>query len=129
MKQNARKILWLDSGAAAIVGVLVVALREWLAGVYGLSPELVLFMGVSNLAYASYSGLLAARAGGGRRPSRRAIEVLVIANACWLVVCSAVIGMTWKTASVLVLAQIAVEGIFCGALAVTEWRVVRPSGG
>jgi hypothetical protein len=59
MNRRARSILRLDASAACVAGLAVLALRSWLAPLYGFPPELVLFVGASNLAYASYSGSLA----------------------------------------------------------------------
>jgi len=126
MNERARALLWLDSGAACAAGCFVVAFREWLAALHGFASSLVLFLGVANLAYASYSGSLALRASLDRTPSRFAIDALVIANSGWVAVCSAVLVTTWRSASPFGVAHIAFEGLFVGALAAAEYRYVRP---
>jgi len=92
MTERARSLLWLDGGAGCVVGLLVVTLREWLAAIYSFPLDLVLFFGLSNLAYSSYSTTLA------------------------------VLASTWRSASVLGLASVALEGIFVGSLAYAEYR-------
>jgi hypothetical protein len=126
MNRRAQAILRLDAGAACAAGFAVLALRDRLALLHAFPLALVVFLGASNLAYASYSGSLATLAGLRRMPSRRAIDVLVVANLAWTAVCGTVLVATWRSASVLGLAHVAFEGLFVGALAVVEYRLVRP---
>ncbi|WP_434419082.1 hypothetical protein [Nannocystis pusilla] len=126
MNRRARAILWLDGCAACVAGVVVLALHEALARLHGFSPALVLFIGAVNLAYSCYSGTLAVRASCGRTPTRRAIDVLVVANLAWVVVCAAIVASTASTASIFGLAHVGIEGLFVGALAVVEYHRVRP---
>lgn len=60
-----RHLLWVDCAAAATAGALVLLLGPWLIEVYRLPRGLLLFIGVTNLLYASYSFTLALR---GKRP-------------------------------------------------------------
>jgi hypothetical protein len=124
MNQRQRALLWFDGGAGATVGILVVAFREWLAALQGFSPGLVLFMGLANLAYASYSITLAARASSGRTPSRRSISWLVAANGAWAFVCLVVLASTWSFATPFGHMLVTLEGLFVGLLAVAEHRVL-----
>lgn len=126
MTPRARRILWVDGGAGLLVGVVVLALHGWLAGLYGFTPELVLAIGAANALYGSYSTTLAARASGGRAPSRRAVDVLVAANLGWAAVCVALIVVTVEGASRIGTGVLAFEGAFVAALAVLERRFVRP---
>lgn len=125
MNSRARKILWVDGGAGGVVGILMLVLREPLATLYELTLALVTFIAATNLTYASYSLTLALRASANKTPSRRAIDVLVIANLLWAVACAVMLA-TFRQASVFGLAHIALEGLFVAALAVTEHRQVRP---
>lgn len=124
MNQRQRALLWFDGGAGATVGILVVVFRGWLAELQGFPANLVLFMGLANLAYASYSTTLAARAIGGRAPSRRALWRLVIANAGWAVVCGVILASTWPFATPVGRALVTFEGLFVGVLAFVEHRVL-----
>lgn len=126
LNRRARAILWLDGGPAAVAGALVLALHDPLARLHAFSTELVLFVGAVNLAYACYSGSLAVLASRGRTPSRRAIDILVVANAAWVVVCAAILTATAGSASVFGVAHVGLEGLFVGSLAVAEYRHVRP---
>ena len=126
MTRRARTVLGIDGGAGLVVGVFVLALHGWLAGLYGFPRSWVLALGAANVAYGSYSGTLALRAARGRAPSRLAVDVLVAANLGWAVVCAALVAVAWRWASPLGLAVVAFEGVFVAALAVVERRIVRP---
>ncbi|MFY0539638.1 hypothetical protein [Nannocystis pusilla] len=126
MHRRARAILWLDGSAACVAGVVVLALHDALAQLHGFPPALVLFIGVVNLAYSCYSGTLAIRASRGHTPTRRAIDILVVANLAWVAVCAAIVASTAGTASAFGLAHVGLEGLFVGALAVVEYSRVRP---
>ena len=126
MPRRARAILWLDGSAACVAGLVVLALHEALAQLHAFPPALVLFIGAVNLAYSCYSGTLAFRASRGHTPSRRAIGILVVANLAWVAVCAAIVAITASTASIFGLAHVGLEGLFVGALAIVEYRRVRP---
>ena len=120
----ARRILWIDCGAACVAGIVMLAAREWIAELHGLSRSLMMFVGVVNLVYGSYSGSLALRASMGRMPSRLAIDVLIAANFAWSIVCAALVGTTWGSSTGA--AQFGLEGCFVAVLAICERRYVRP---
>lgn len=124
LNQQQRTLLWIDGGAGAVVGTLVLLLRDGLAALQGFPPDLVLFMGLSNLTYASYSTTLAALASSGRTPSRRSIAWLVAGNAVWALLCAAILASTWSFATTFGRALVAFEGLFVGALAVVEYRLL-----
>lgn len=127
MNPRARAVLLLDGGAGCAAGLTVLLLRAQLVRLYGFSAGLVLFLGLMNLAYASYSGSLATRATLlSRTPSRRAIDVLIAANLAWVAVCAAVLVVSWSSATPRGLAHVAFEAVFVFTLAVFEWRLVRP---
>lgn len=125
------RLLWIDGGAGAAVGVLVLALMGWLAVFYRLPLELVRFMGVMNLVYGAYSLTLASR----RRRPLAAIVFLVLANTTWAVLCVRWAIVHGSTASVFGHLQLLGEALFVGGLAAIEWRVRhqlverRPSAG
>jgi len=126
MDGRARATLWIDSGAACVVGATFLLFREPLAALLGFPSALVLLIGVANLTYASYSGSLALLAARGSTLPRRAVDLLIGANLTWVAVCLALLVLTWREASVLGLAQVALEALFVGALALRERRLVRP---
>lgn len=119
-------ILAVDAGAGATAGLLVLALRGWLADLYGFAPSIVTLVAAANLAYACYSGTLSVRAALGRAPSRAAIAALVAANAAWVLVCAGLAAHTWPTATAFGLAHLALEALFVGGLAGVEYRFVLP---
>lgn len=126
VNRRARTVLWIDAGAACVAGIGMLASHEWLAALHAFPLALVGFIGSCNLAYASYSGTLAALATRGTPPSRRAIDLLVAANLTWTAACVAIVVTTRQTASTFGLTHVALEGVFVGGLAVVERLVVRP---
>lgn len=111
------RLLWIDGLAGLGAGVVIVLASGWLSGWYGLPTKLLLFTGVVNLAYASYSLPLARRT---RRPAGLN-RLLVAANLFWAVVCFALAIHYREVASVLGLVHLLGEGVFVGGLAGLEW--------
>ncbi len=120
------RLLWVDCTAAALAGALVLALNGWLGRLYALPLDLLHVLGAVSLVYAAYSFSLA------RRADRTVlqVEVLVYANAFWVVVCLGLALYFWARASVFGIAHLIVEAVFVGVLAVQEWgeRVRLASG-
>jgi hypothetical protein len=109
----------VDWIAGAVVGTLMLALRGWLAGVYSLPDELLLVMGVANLAYAGFSFTLAMLSRGDRVPFLR---VVAVANMLWAVGCVVLAVVWFGKASLFGIGQLVGEAIFVGGLGVLEWR-------
>ena len=111
-------LLWIDSGAALTAGIVVIGLSGWLSAIYELPRPLLVMMGVANLAYGTYSGLLA------RQTRRRygSLVLLVVANAAWAAACGLAAASLADTLSVFGLAHFVGEGTFVGTLAALEWR-------
>lgn len=120
------KLLSLDGIGGLVAGALVLVLRGPIAGFYGMPVAVVAFVALANVAYGSYSSRLAWRASRGVLPSRRAVEVLAFANACWPLVCVALLVLTRATASIFGQLHLVLEGVYVFALAVVEWRWLRP---
>lgn len=116
-----QRLLWVDCTAGALVGVAVIALAEWLSRLEGLPHEALLFTGIVNLLYASYSFSLAVR------PARpmRFIKLLVFANLAWVPVCLGLAAFFADQASAFGFAHLIGEAAFVGGLAVLEWRGAR----
>jgi hypothetical protein len=113
-----RHLLWIDSGAGLSAGVVVLVLSGWLSEVYRLSRPLLVGMGLVNLAYGTYSGMLARLA---RRP-RGLLVTLVLANATWAALCVLAAVSLAGSASAFGTAHLAGEVLFVGGLAALEWR-------
>ena len=105
--------------AAAVAGALLLAFHTWLADLYALPCELLLVMGLANLAYASVSFTLAALRRGDRVPLLR---VVAVANVAWAVVCATLAAVWSGEASLLGTGQLIGEAVFVGGLGVLEWR-------
>lgn len=113
-----KHLLWIDCIAAALAGSAVLLLMPWLPRWYGLPPGLLQAVGVANLLYGSFSFALAVQH---RRP-RALIQVLVVANAGWAMVCVAMAAHFLGTATLFGLAHLVGEALFVGGLAACEWR-------
>ncbi|PYC22544.1 hypothetical protein DMO17_13865 [Aquipseudomonas alcaligenes] len=114
----ARHLLWVDCAAAATAGVLMLLLGPWLSEVYRLPRGLLLFIGVTNLLYASYSFTLALR---GKRP-RLLLYGLVAGNALWAGACVVMAVQFAGAASLFAQIHLVGEALFVGGLAACEWR-------
>lgn len=125
MSTRVWRLLWLDGGAGLSVGVAVLAVRGWLAGLYGWSVAAVTAVGVANVAYATGSLTLALVARR-RPPRRRWIDLLIGANLAWTVVCATLIATTAGPARGWGVAHLAAEGAFVAGLALVERRYLRP---
>lgn len=112
------RLLWIDCTAGALVGVLIIALSGWLSELEGLPQSVLLFTGVVNLLYASYSFSLAVRA---VRPMHL-IKLLVVANLAWVPVCITLVVYFRETITVFGILQLLGEAVFVGGLALLEWR-------
>ncbi len=113
-----RRLLWIDGLAALIAGAVVLLISGWLSEWYGLPRELLLFIGLVNVAYAANSISLAARSA---RPAKL-ILLLVIANLTWTTVCL-ILAITYReTITLFGFAHLVGEALFVGCLACLEWR-------
>ena len=118
-------LLWVDCTAGAIVGVLVLALHSLLSPWYALPENILIFTGVANLLYASYSFSLAMK----KQRKSRWILLLIIANCAWSPVCIYLAVTHWTTANFLGLGHLLLEAVFVGGLGYIEWlyrdRLIR----
>lgn len=112
-----RKLLWVDCTAGALAGVVMLAFSGWLSRLYALPQGLLLFFGVVNLLYASYSFSLALRT---ERPMSL-IKLLVYANAAWGVVCLGLAAVFAGSATLFGMGHLIGEAVFVGGLAALEW--------
>jgi hypothetical protein len=126
LRRRALGLLSVDGGAGLAVGLMLLSLRPWVAPFFGMPLGWVTAIGLANLIYGSYSATLAWRAWRGVWPPRVAIDVLATANAAWTVVCAGLLVSFHAQFGFFGLAHITLEGAFVGALAVAEWRWVRP---
>lgn len=115
---NRRKLLWVDGFAGLIAGSLMLLAIDFLERWYKLPRELLLFIGLANVTYASYSLSLAART----VRAMKFIVLLVGANLFWSVVCLVMAAVYFDVASPFGLVQLVGEALFVGVLAGLEWR-------
>lgn len=111
-------LLWVDCVGAAVVGIAVILLSGWLSELEGLPRNVILFTGVVNLLYGSFSFSLAVRT---HRPMRW-IKTLVWANLAWMPVCVGWVVAFWPSITGFGLAHLLGEGVYVGGLALLEWR-------
>ncbi len=113
-----RNLLWVDGSAGAVVGCLMLLASGWLSELYHLPRDLLIFMGLANLVYGSYSLSLAFRS---RRPMAL-ILLLVAANLIWALACLRWAVLYGDVASPFGLVQLLGEALFVGGLGYLEWR-------
>ncbi|MGI9627835.1 MAG: hypothetical protein ACR2QM_13445 [Longimicrobiales bacterium] len=113
-----KNLLWLDCGAAALVGAGVILFAGPLSGFEGLPRSLLIFTGVVNLVYGSYSCSLAVRAD----RTEGLIKLLVLANLAWVPVCFGLAVAFSESATPFGFMHLIGEGLFVGGLAALEWR-------
>lgn len=113
-----RSLLWIDCIAGALAGVLVLLFSEWLSRLYSLPPEILYFMGLVNLLYATYSLSLAKRCA---RP-KALILLLAAANGVWALACLGLATHFFETTIFLGFGLLVGEAIFVGGLASLEWQ-------
>lgn len=112
------KLLHIDGLGGLSVGVLVLLFNTWLSELYGLPQKIVIFMGVVNLIYGSYSTTLALRSD---RPLKL-IVLLVFANLTWTGICFVLLVKFSETLTIFGLLYIIGEGLYVGWLGCLEWR-------
>ncbi|GAB3477121.1 hypothetical protein [Marinomonas epiphytica] len=113
-----KNILWIDGGAAALVGLIILLLCSWFTNWYGMPFWFVAFLGTTNLVYASYSLRLALA----KSFSLAAIKVLVAGNAFWAILCAGFIVYFFESSSIWGKFFLGAEGVFVILLAIIEWR-------
>lgn len=114
----ARYLLWIDCGAAALAGTLMLTFSDRLAGLYAIPMDGLRVIGTINLLYACFSGSLAMRS---RRPVSL-IAALGIANGIWAMACVGMAVTMAGTATLFGMAHLLGEAVFVGSLAMLEWR-------
>jgi hypothetical protein len=101
----------------------VLSLRGWLADLYSLPGDLLLVIGIANLAYGCVSLTLAMSSRGDRVPFLR---VVAAANVAWAVWCAIMAVVWFSEASLFGMGQLVGEAVFVGGLGILEWRAAEP---
>lgn len=113
-----RKLLWIDGLAGLLGGASLFLTIDLLEKWYNIPRGTLVFIGLANLTYATYSLSIA------RLKKRPAIliVILVTANLTWALNCLRMAVTFWDTASIFGLIHLIGEAIFVGGLACLEWR-------
>ncbi len=112
------RLLWVDSLGGLGVGAGVLILSTWLSELQGLPWQVLVFMGVANLVYGSYSLSLVLRA----RRTTPQIALLAGANMAWLLVCIAIAWIYHDVMTIFGDLHVIGEGIYVAGLGAVEWR-------
>lgn len=113
-----KHLLWIDCIAGALAGVAILVLLNWLAALYGMPINILVFIGVANVLYAGYSLSLAIR----RTRTPGVLNALIVANSLWALVCVGLAVQWAGTASLFGMAHLLAEALFVGGLARLEWK-------
>lgn len=120
-------ILGIDSAGGLLAGIIVSLTAGWLATVYRIDLELVQLMGLANLLYGSYSGVLCWLLRQRGSLPQAAVIVLILANSVWAGVCFS--SVWWTAASPFGDFHLLFEGAYVLVLAFLEARfVLKPPG-
>ena len=112
------RILWIDCLGGLVVGCVVVGLCRPLSDLENLPVSAVVFMGLTNLTYGGYSLYVTTR---NPRPMIL-VQVLAIANMCWLACCLVIVNIYWSQISTLGWLHVIGEGVYVASLGYLEWR-------
>lgn len=118
MKNGRRRLLWVDGLGGLVVGVIVILLFGWLSELEGLPQKVLIFTGVANLVYGSFSTSLAAR----RVRPLKLIVFLAIANIAWSPVCLLLAIQFSESITSVGIVHLIGEGLYVGGLGCLEWR-------
>jgi hypothetical protein len=113
-----RHLLWIDGTAGLLAGISLFLTLDWLEELYNIPRGTLVFIGLANLTYATYSLSIARLK---KRPGIL-IVILVIANLGWALNCLRMAITLGDTASIFGMIQLIGEAIFVGGLACLEWR-------
>jgi hypothetical protein len=113
-----RHLLWIDGTAGLLAGISLLLTVDWLEEWYNIPRGTLVFIGLANLTYGTYSLSIARLK---KRPGIL-IVMLVIANLAWAVNCLRLAIIFGDTASIFGMIQLIGEAIFVGGLACLEWR-------
>ncbi|HWB74481.1 MAG TPA: hypothetical protein VG755_05990 [Nannocystaceae bacterium] len=119
-----RRLLWIDAIAAGSAGVLLLALRGWLAGFYGFALAQLWVMAVVSLCYCALGSIVLSQ----RTLPLGLVRVLFTANFAWACVCALAVPVLARSATVFGLVALLLEAIFVGGLAWLErrrWLAIR----
>ena len=113
-----KHLLWIDCIAGALAGIAILLLLDWLAALYSMPADLLVFIGVANVLYASYSFSIAIR----RIRTSLMLNALIVANGVWALVCVGLAARWAGTATLFGMAHLLAEALFVGGLASLEWK-------
>lgn len=111
-------ILWIDCLGGLIVGLLVLLIHPFLSRIQGLPKLIVIFIGIANLLYGSYSLFVTTRQ---RRPIGL-VKTLALANMGWLFVCLGILVLWFNVLTMIGIAMVVGEGIYVATLGIAEWK-------
>lgn len=115
-------MIWVDAIAGTTVGILILSLNRCLTDLYLLPGQLILMIGIANLAYGGIALTLALFTRSDHVPFFR---VLALANMAWALLCLAWAILYFSQASFLGMGQLIGETIFVGGLGTLEWLAIR----
>lgn len=126
MDKRATSILAVDASGGVLVGAVVLLWLDVFHAISAIPKPVLGFMGAANLTYGLYSSTLTALALQRRKVSRHWVSLLCAANLSWSVVCALLLVRLSGTIAPLGAAHLALEGLYVAALAIIEYRFVRP---
>ena len=111
-------ILWIDCLGGLVVGVLVLLFHPFLSQIEGLPKLTVVFMGVANLVYGSFSLFVTT----GKRRSIAQVKMLALMNMAWLIVCLGIVYLWFDDITVIGIVLVVGEDSYVATLGFVEWK-------
>lgn len=113
-----KHMLWIDGIGGLAVGILVLSVNPWLSELYRLPQAFIVFMGITNLAYGSYSTSLVIR----KSRSKSHISILALANSAWGLLCFLFVTYFFENITLFGITTLVLEGIYVAGLGYLEWK-------
>lgn len=116
---TARQILLINACATTVTAIAMLAARNMLAPLFGLSTALLL--DIVAVGFLGYAGVLAAAAA--RRPvPRPALLTFAAADAAWVVISAVVLVSFWSQLTPIARVLVVAVALFCEVAATLQYR-------
>lgn len=118
-----RRVLLLDAVSAGAMGLGMLLLTDWLAGLLKLPVDLISEAGMVLLPFAAFVGFLATR----EQPSRAGVWIVIGLNALWAIDSIALLLTGWVQPSMLGYTFVAGQAVAVAVFAELEYIGLRRS--
>ena len=125
-REHIIKILYFDSIAGLLAGIIVLIALPLIVFLHDWPIQLAVFIGVTNILYGCYSGYLSFKHRKNLKIQSYMVKMLVTANSIWSIFCIILAILLFNSISIFGLIHLVAEGVFVGALAFVELKILLP---